>query len=154
MLETNIEFELLDKQSPIPYSLLLLADETKEAIDKYVFDSQVYLGKKDNQTIGIYCLYEIDSNSVELKNIAIDSKFQGKGYGTIFITFIKNSIKGKYKKLIVGTPTIAEPQINFYQKNGFVKSGMRKNFFIENYRQPIIENGVQLKDMVILEYCL
>ncbi|MHC5352934.1 GNAT family N-acetyltransferase [Myroides sp. LJL115] len=154
MLDNSIEFELLDNQSPTPYNLLLLADETKQAIDKYVFDSKVYLGKQQRQIIGVFCLYKIDSSTVELKNIAIDTKFQGKGYGSVFMQFIKELLKGKYEKLIVGTPDIANRQINFYQKNGFVKSGVRKNFFIQNYDKPIVENGIQLKDMVILECCL
>ena len=41
--------------------------------------------------------------------------------------------------------------IPFYEKCGFEKSHIIKNFFIKNYDKPIIENGVQLVDMVYLK---
>jgi hypothetical protein len=38
-----------------------------------------------------------------------------------------------------------------YQKLGFVKSEIKKNFFLENYTELIIENGIQAVDMIILK---
>ena len=38
-----------------------------------------------------------------------------------------------------------------YEKLGFVRVGCIKNFFRDNYNHPIIENGVQLVDMIILQ---
>lgn len=149
-----IEFELLKKEDKIPYKLLLLADETIEAIDKYIYDSDVYLAKIENDLIGVFCLYKIDDKTVELKNIAVNEKFQNKGYGSIFINFIKHLLKNKCEVLIVGTPDIATKQINFYQKNGFIKFDTRNNFFVDNYKEPIFEDGIQLKDMVLLKYKL
>ncbi|WP_313376947.1 GNAT family N-acetyltransferase [Chishuiella sp.] len=149
-----IKFELLKKNDELPYNLLLLADETKDAINKYIFESDVYLAKIDNKNIGVFCLYRIDDKTVELKNIALDENYQSKGFGSIFIDFIKETLKYQYEILIVGTASIGIRQINFYEKNGFVKFGVRKDFFIENYKEPIFENGIQLKDMILLKYKL
>lgn len=63
-------------------------------------------------------------------------------------------VKVTYSKLIVGTADSGIDQIRFYERNGFMKFGLRKNFFIENYELPIIENGIQLKDMILLSYDL
>lgn len=153
-MKHDIDFEILNKQDQIPYDLLLLADQTIDAINKYLFDSTIYVGRKNKDVIGVFCLYKIDNQTMELKNIAIKPEFQNQGYGSIFMDFIKGVVKGKYHNLIVGTPDIATLQINFYQKNGFVKFDTRKDFFVENYQQPIFENDIQLKDMVLLKYAL
>ena len=149
-----IKFELLNDKDKLPYDLLLLADETKDAIDKYVYDSDVFLAKIDENIIGVFCLLKIDDKTIELKNIAVDEKFQSNGYGSVFIDFIKQEVKNKYEDLIVGTADIGTRQINFYERNGFIKFDVKKNFFVDNYKEPIIENGIQLKDMVVLKYKL
>lgn len=45
-------------------------------------------------------------------------------------------------------------RLPFTKKNGFRKFAVKKNFFIDQYEAPIYENGVQLKDMVILKFAL
>ena len=56
-----------------------------------------------------------------------------------------------YWEIIVGTADNGFRQIKFYEKNGFIKYDVRKNFFLENYAEPIIEDGVRLKDMIMLK---
>ena len=56
-----------------------------------------------------------------------------------------------YKEIIVGTADCGLKQIRFYEKNGFVKYDIRENYFTNIYDIPIYENGVQLKDMVMLK---
>ena len=76
-----------------------------------------------------------------------------------FNNAIKNGTSGikriaklaKFENVIVGTPDRAVKQINFYEKNGFRKYDLKKDFFIKNYPQPIIDNGVMLRDMVMLK---
>lgn len=41
--------------------------------------------------------------------------------------------------------------LHFYERCGFVKSHIAKDFFVENYDHPIYENGQQLIDMVYLK---
>ena len=65
---------VLTKQNEaIPYSLLLLADETQEAIDKYIYESSfLCLYTKLNPIpIGVIALYQVSSTTLEIKNIAI-----------------------------------------------------------------------------------
>ncbi|MBA5793626.1 GNAT family N-acetyltransferase [Flavobacterium sp. xlx-214] len=150
----DVTFEQVKNTKEFPYELLLLADETVEAINKYLFQSAVYVVKTNKQTIGVFCLYPLNNDEVELKNIAVSNELQGKGIGTQILNFIKNETKNKYQTLIVGTPDCAVRQLHFYKKNGFEVYSIRKNFFIDHYEKPIIENGIQLKDMVLLKYHL
>jgi hypothetical protein len=53
--------------------------------------------------------------------------------------------------MIVGTGDAAIRNLCFYRKEGFKTFGVRKGFFVENYPQPVYENGIQLKDMVMLK---
>ena len=49
----------------------------------------------------------------------------------------------------MGTATVGR-QLKFYQKNGFCAFGVRKNFFLLHYPEPIYEEGELLVDMVLL----
>lgn len=145
-----LDFHLITEN--YPYDLLLLADETRDAIDKYLLSSDVYLVKLNRDKVGVFCLYHQDSETVELKNIAVSEKHQRQGIGEQMITQIKKICYPKYKRIIVGTADCGIKQIRFYERNGFQKYDVRKNFFIDNYPEPIFENGVQLKDMQLLKF--
>src|SRR5690606_13159753 len=147
-------YEFIDQRESYPYDLLLLADETVEAINKYLFDSEVFLVKREKEVIGVFCLYERDGTTVELKNMAVSETMQGKGIGSAVLDHIKDLYREKYDRIMIGTADVGAKQIDFYERNGFVKVGIKKNFFLDNYDLPIFENGVQLRDMVLLEYCL
>ena len=41
--------------------------------------------------------------------------------------------------------------VNFYEKCGFINSHIVANFFTENYREPMYEDGVRLTDMIYLK---
>ncbi|EPH13624.1 hypothetical protein HMPREF9713_00405 [Myroides odoratimimus CCUG 12700] len=146
------KIELIEDKQVLPYSLLLLADETVQAIDKYVFDSNVYVLREGSHDLAVFCLYHIDHEVVELKNIAVSAELQGKGIGSLLIKeVIRLARVGGYCQIIVGTADCGVDQIRFYERNGFVKYDVKKDFFIENYDEPIIENGIQLRDMVMLK---
>ncbi|WP_374329256.1 GNAT family N-acetyltransferase [Soonwooa sp.] len=150
MKTSLLDFQLITDD--YPYELLLLADETRNAIDKYLSSSDVFLAKLNNDNVGVFCLYHQDSETVELKNIAVSEKYQRQGIGEQMITHIKKICYPKYKRIIVGTADCGINQIRFYERNGFQKYDVRKNFFIDNYPEPIFENGIQLKDMQLLKF--
>jgi len=41
-------------------------------------------------------------------------------------------------------------QLKLYRKLGFNLTEIKKNFFLDHYTEPIFENGIQAKDMLIL----
>lgn len=133
--------------------MLLLADETVEAINRYIFDSDIYLLGNGELDIAVIVLYDKDDLELEIKNMAVIEDFRSRGIGSILIDKAKEiALRNGYEILTVGTSDTGFQQIRFYEKNGFVKKGIRKDFFIENYPSPIFENGLQMRDMVILEF--
>lgn len=63
--------------------------------------------------------------------------------------FIKEMYRDSFPILQVGTGD-SPLTIPFYEKCGFRRSHVIKNFFIDNYDHPIYEDGKQLVDMIIL----
>lgn len=138
----------------LPFDLLLLADETIEAIEKYIYDSDVYIAteSEESEVIAVFALSKISNSEIEIKNIAVRETFQNNGIGGFLISEIRRIARAaRYKDIIVGTPDGSARLIGFYEKNGFRKYDLKKDFFIKNYPAPIIENGVVLRDMVMLK---
>ena len=133
-------------------SLLLLADEQEDMIDRYIDKGTMYV--LDDDGIKCECVVTDEGNGIlEIKNIATAPDCQGKGYGKTLIEFIAGKYKGQYSILQVGTGD-SPLTIPFYEKCGFCRSHRIKNFFTDNYEQPIIEDGVQLIDMIVLQQVL
>lgn len=131
-------------------SLLLLADEQENMIDKYIDRGIMYV-LDDEGIIKAECIITDEQNGVlEIKNLAVKPEYQRKGYGKVMIDFIIKNYKEKYSILQVGTGDSALT-IPFYEQCGFIRSHYIKNFFIDNYEQPIYEDGIQLIDMIYLQ---
>jgi GNAT superfamily N-acetyltransferase len=129
--------------------LLLLADEQKDMIDKYLERGDLF-ALYDDDLKSVCVVLPIDSETCELKNIATYRECQCKGYGKALIKFIADFYKNDFKTMLVGTgetPTI----LSFYESCGFEKSYRIKNFFTDNYDHPMFEDGVQLVDMIYLK---
>ncbi len=130
-------------------SLLLLADEQEDMIDHYLENGTMYV--LDDGGVKAECVVTDEGNGIlEIKNIAVAPECQHMGYGRRLIEFIKERYSGEYDILQVGTGD-SPLTVPFYEKLGFVRHHVIKNFFTDNYDHPIIEDGVLLTDMVCLQ---
>lgn len=130
-------------------TLLLLADEQEDMIDRYLNKGTMYV--LDDDGVKCECVITDEGNGVlEIKNIATEPEYQGKGYGKALIDFIATTYRGKYSILQVGTGD-SRLTIPFYEKCGFIRSHSIKNFFTDHYDHPIYEAGIQLVDMIYLQ---
>ena len=128
--------------------LLLLADEQENMVDRYLDKGRMYV--LDDDGVKCECVVTDEGNGVlEIKNIATLPSFQGKGYAKALIDFIVETYKNKYSVLQVGTGD-SPSTVPFYEKCGFVRSHVVKNFFTDNYDHPIYDQGVLLVDMIYL----
>lgn len=129
-------------------SLLLLADEQEDMIDRYIEKGTVYV--LDDDGVKCQCVVTDEGNGIlEIKNIATKPEYQGKGYGKKLIDFLIMNYKETYSVLQVGTGD-SPLTVPFYEKCGFIRSHSIKNFFTDHYDHSIYEGGVQLVDMVYL----
>ena len=129
--------------------LLLLADEQEDMINRYLDKGTMYV--LDDDGVKCECVVTDEGNGIlEIKNIATEPEYQGKGYGKALIDFVATTYKGEYSTLQVGTGD-SPSTIPFYEKCGFIRSHSIKDFFTDNYDHPIYEAGTQRIDMIYLQ---
>lgn len=129
-------------------SLLLLADEQESMIDRYLEKGTMYV--LDDDGIKCECVVTDEGNGIlEIKNIATEPAFWGKGYAKKMIEFLVETYAAQYLILQAGTGD-SPLTVPFYEKCGFTRSHTIKNFFTKYYDHPIYECGIQLTDMLYL----
>ena len=129
-------------------SLLLLADEQGNMVDRYLEQGTMYVLVDDGTKAE--CVVTDEGNGIlEIKNIAVEPAYHGRGYGKALIDFLIREYAGQYSVLQVGTGD-SPMTVPFYEKCGFERSHVLKDFFTDHYDHPIYECGVLLQDMVYL----
>lgn len=131
--------------------LLTLADPSEEMIRKYLITSEVYVAHMEDKQIGVIALCPMSEDKLEIKNLAVMTEYQGKGIGTYMIGWATDyASREGYKELYIGTANSSLEQLKLYQKLGFEVSSVKRNFFMKHYEEPIFENGIQAKHMIML----
>ena len=135
-----------NKKAYLP--LLLLADEEEAMLDRYLERGTMYV--LDDGGVKAECVVTDEGSGIlEIKNLAVEPAYQKHGYGRTLIDFIAARYKTTHRILQVGTGD-SPSTVPFYEKCGFTRSHIVKNFFTDNYSRPIYDAGVLLKDMVYL----
>ena len=130
--------------------LLLLGDEQENMIAKYLQRGKLFALYEDYD-LKTTAVVTKEGEDYEIKNIATHKIYQRKGFGSAMIKHIIKYHESLCKKLLVGTGEV-EKILLFYENLGFTYSHTVKDFFTKNYDHPIMENGVQLKDMIYMKY--
>lgn len=126
-------------------SLLLEADPCEKIIKRYLLNGDLFVLTYKNEVACVAVVVKLDEKTCELKNIATEEKYRGKGYAKKMIKYLCDNYKQKYNKMIVGT---TENNIPFYVKQGFDKYEKTiKNFFIDNYEEELWDGNLQCTDM-------
>lgn len=142
-------------KSEIPFELLTMADPSLDQIKMYLDIENCFIGKIGYTTVGVLALKRINHVCLEIKNIAVEQNYQNQGIGKKLLIFAEQrAIKHGFRKLLVGTGNSSIKPLGLYQKLGFNTIKIQYDFFIDNYSQPIYENGIQCKDLIILEKSL
>ena len=130
--------------------LLLEADPSEERIKEYLDNSMCYVALESGEPLGACVLNRIDDATLELFNIAVRPDRQKQGIGTALLQHVIREARDKgYGRIELGTGTFGY-QLAFYQRAGFRVTGIAKDFFLDNFEEPIFELGIQLKDMLRL----
>lgn len=141
------KYENLNRDQLRP--LLLIGDEDEMQLDKYIDKGDIFIASDAGKRVGVALLIENQATCIELKNMAILPEYQGHGVGSAFIDYLLACYSDDYKQMLVGTGDADFQNMAFYMKAGFRFSGIRKAYFV-SYEKPIIVNGIDLQDMVLL----
>ena len=144
-----MEIRKVETNKKLYLDLLLLADEQEDMVDCYLERGIMYVLEDDG--VKAECVVTNEGDGIlELKNLAVELAFQGRGYGKAMVDFLVRTYKGRYAVLQVGTGD-SPSTIPFYESCGFCRHHLVKNFFTDHYDHPIYECGVKLVDMVYLQ---
>jgi len=128
--------------------LLLIGDESETMIDRYLDHGNLYAGILNGIPITVCVALTIDDTTVEIKNLAVSPSFQRRGFGRRMLEHVEKL--NTNKSIILGTGETPST-LRFYEKCGYRYSHRVPNFFTNNYSNPIIEEGVLLRDMIYLK---
>lgn len=142
-------FEITEnKKAYLP--LLLLADEQEDMIDRYLERGEMYALEENGDVLAVMVVTDEGGGVLEIKNLAVALRAQKRGLGRAMIEHAVKCCRGRYHTLLVGTGD-SPLTVPFYERCGFVRASVVRDFFTKNYDHPIIEAGVLLRDMVYLK---
>ncbi|MDR1705978.1 MAG: GNAT family N-acetyltransferase [Clostridiales bacterium] len=144
-----MEIKLITENKKQFLDLLLLADEQEDMIDKYLDRGDLYVlydgGPRSS------CVVTREGEGIfEIQNLATYEAYQRMGYGRRLIDYVCEQYAGRGNVMYVGTGNVPAA-VSFYERSGFVFSHTIENFFADNYRHPMHEDGILLKDKVFLK---
>ncbi len=107
-------------------------------------DPVIFKAVYDGKTIGF-----INGSYVcgegELLNIAVDEAFRNRGIASILLMSLEEYLKEKNtEKLFLEVREKNIAAVRFYEKNNFIKIGLRKNY----YKNPV-DNGILMMKKII-----
>ena len=127
---TSVEIRRVETNKKQYLALLLLADEQEDMSDRYLERGSMYVLEDDG--VKAECVVTDEGGGVlELKNIAVEPDFQGKGYGKALVDFLIRTYAGQYMLLQVGTGD-SPSTIPFYESCGFCRHPLVKTFFTDH----------------------
>ena len=80
--------------------LLLLADEQEDMVDRYLERGTMYV--LEDNGVKAECVVTDEGGVLELKNLAVEPAFQGRGYGKAMVDFLVRTYRGQYTVLQAG----------------------------------------------------
>ena len=128
-------------------ALLLDADPSEELVRGYLDEGEMYIVVVNGQTASEAVVVQRDDGAYEIKNLATVPELRGRGYAGRLIRHLFRIFASRGERMYVGT---SPSNIGFYERFGFEKSYVEKNFFTDNYPEPIVEDGEVLTDMIYL----
>lgn len=154
MSSWEITFRSVDRDRAVFLPLLVEADESESVLRSYVNDGELLEIVANHQPVGVALLTSPEPATVEIKNIAIEGEYRGRGIGRAAIARLAARAKAcGAGRLVVGTADSSTATIAFYRSCGFSDAGCIQGFF-DAYPEPVIENGVQAHDMIRFEKIL
>ena len=129
--------------SDAPMELLLLADPSEDKVRSYLSGSKCFVASSNGAVVGACVVQPLGAGAHELMSIAVQPTHQKSGYGTALLKWIIEFFrKSGASQIEVGTGTFGY-QLAFYQRHGFRVTSIDHDFFVNNYSEPIFENGIQ-----------
>jgi len=146
----SLELSLVEGSREPFLPLLLEADESEPAVRSYLEEGELFAILSDGVVAGEMLVLR-DGEEMEIKSIAVAEDLRGRGIGRGAIELLaERAAASGVGRLIVGTADAAPGTHRFYLRSGFRYAGVRRGFF-EAYPEPVLEDGLVVRDMVLFD---
>lgn len=131
-------------------ALLLEADPDWSQVQDYLSHAIVFGIADEGRWIAEICLLPMDAHHFEIKNLSVQSVYQGRGLAKALIQHVIDiATEQGAVGIWVKTGNSSLDQLALYQKFGFRMHHIEKDVFL-NYSEMIFENGIRCLDQVVL----
>ncbi len=145
-----MELEITPTDHP-PRELLLSADESPASVDDYARRGTCYVARSDGRLVGEYVLLHTRPFTAEIVNLAVASAYRRRGIGTALLAHaVATARKAGFRILEIGTGDTSSGPLALYERCGFVRCGVERDYFRKYYPKPVVEHGVECRDMIRL----
>lgn len=142
-----MEFKQIVRGKKEYLPLLLLADPEEAMIDRYLERGELFVLWDKGEVRAAAVITEESPQVCEVKNIAVRPDSQRRGYGKRLLDFLAEHYRGRFQAMLAGTGETPS-SVGFYTACGFVRSHVVENFFTGHYSQPVVDEGILLRDML------
>jgi predicted N-acetyltransferase YhbS len=136
-------------------SLFELAEDSPQALDRYVEQGVVLVAKVRGEVVGHVQVTVDDERSVaEIKNMAVLEEHQRRGIGSRLVTAAVAFARGHGSSGIeVATGAADVGNLGFYQRQGFRFAAIERDAFTPEAGYPanMVIDGIELRDRVWLD---
>lgn len=159
ILETQADIREIRKDRELFLPVLLLADPSPEMVKRYLKKSFLFVGLENQMAVCCAAVLPLDGHTAEIKNLAVVPSFRQRGWAAEMLRFIEIRFRD-FDTLLLGTGSAGEGEPPFWQEEFYWKYGFRpykriKEFFTDNYPEPIYEDDRRIcRDMVYLRKSL
>lgn len=143
----------IEIESLIP--LLLQAEESEQRLRWGLahLDDAVYRMDDAGELVGAATM-QWRNDPCEIMELAIAPERQRQGLGKQLVAWLLDEARRRGNvAVLVGTANASIDNLAFYQRCGFRMEQVRKDYF-SHYREPVYENGIQVRDMLVFRYDL
>jgi L-phenylalanine/L-methionine N-acetyltransferase len=135
---TDSDFEFIFKlymhPSVNPFLLYEMMDKKafKPIFDELLNQNIIYIFSENDLNIGMFKFIPLQHRNCHmayLGGVAIDPSFSGSGFGSkMFADIIELGRKKSIKRIELSVATYNQKAIKLYEKHGFVKEGILRNY--------------------------
>ena len=148
-VESIMDVIIQETQADVPMELLLLADPSEELIREYLPNATVLVANHESDIVGAVVMVGTRPRTMEIMNISVYERYQNQGIGKqLLLKAIEQARNSKVKTLEIGTGNPGVVQMLLYQKCGFRIVGVELDYFRKLHNEPIMENGIECRDMI------
>lgn len=91
-----IEIVEIGKDRKRYLGLLLMADEQESMIDRYIARGDMFAAVADGKVCGVCVVTDEGGGTAEIKNLAVEPAWRGKGVGRMMVDFVRRRCRGRF----------------------------------------------------------